>query len=126
MIESMRILLASPDLMVASRLAGLAAQQGAALETVRSLDVTPPGTGYHVVILDLQGLPGDAAALVARARERLAGHGTAAAAGPAVIAFGPHVAEDRLAAARAAGADDVVSRGELLGAFAAVLARRIG
>lgn len=126
MTDSIRILLVSPDLMVASRLGGLAARQGAALETARSLDAAPPGTGYHVAILDLQGLGGDAAVLVACARERLAALGPGAGVGPAVIAFGPHVAEDRLAAARAAGADDVVSRGELLGAFAAVLARRIG
>ena len=123
---AIRILLVSPDLMVASRVGGLAAQLGAAVETVRSLDVAPPGSGYHVAILDLQGLSGDAAALVAHARQRLAVHGPVAGAGPALIAFGPHVAEDRLAAARAAGADDVVSRGELLGAFAAVVGRRLG
>jgi nucleoside-diphosphate-sugar epimerase len=33
------------------------------------------------------------------------------------LAFGPHVARERLALARAAGADDVVSRGELFEAL---------
>ena len=37
--------------------------------------------------------------------------------------FGPHVARERLALARDAGADDVVSRGELLGGFAGLLRR---
>ena len=32
---------------------------------------------------------------------------------PKVIAFGPHVQEQRLAAARAAGCDQVVSRGQI-------------
>lgn len=118
-----RILLVTPDLMVASRVAGLAAQCGAAADTIRDLAAAPPGTGYRLVILDLQGLPGDPAALVADARRSLAGHGPRPGTGPAVVAFGPHVAVDRLAAARDAGADGVVSRGELLGSFAAVVGR---
>lgn len=118
-----RILLVSPDLMVSSRVAGLAAQCGTAADTIRDLDAAAPASAYRIVILDLQGLPGDAGALVARARERLAPLGPRPGVGPAVIACGPHVAVDRLAAARAAGADEVVSRGELLGAFAAVVGR---
>lgn len=118
-----RILLVSPDLMVASRIAGLAAQRGTAADAVRDLDAVPPAAAYRLVLLDLQGIPGDAGAFVARARERLAALGPRPGTGPAMIAFGPHVAVDRLAAARAAGADDVVSRGELLGAFAAVVGR---
>ncbi|MFM7106995.1 MAG: hypothetical protein ACKOZU_00035 [Planctomycetaceae bacterium] len=121
-----RILLVSPDLMVSSRIAGLASACGATLDTVVGLDAPPPATGYRVAILDLQGLRGDAAELVTRARKQLAGHGATTAVGPALIAFGPHVAVDLLAAARAAGADDVVSRGELLGAFASVVGRRCG
>lgn len=124
--EAVRILLVTPDLMVASRVGGLATQSGAAIDTVRSLDASLPGAAYDAAILDLQGLAGDAGALITRARERLAEHGPREAVGPAIIAFGPHVAVDALAAARAAGADDVVSRGELLGAFAAVVGRHCG
>lgn len=118
-----RILLVSPDLMVASRVAGLAAGVGAALDTVVGVDATPPASGYRVAILDLQGLRGDAADIVARSRARLATLGPEQGRGPALVAFGPHVAADVLAAARAAGADEVVSRGALLGDFAAVMAR---
>lgn len=124
--EADRILLVSSDLMLASRVAGLAGQGGAALDTIRDLEAVPPAGGYRLVILDLQGSAGDAAALVARARERLAALGCRPGAGPAIVACGPHVAVERLDAARAAGADDVVSRGELLGAFAAVVARHAG
>ena len=95
-----RILLVSPDLMVASRIAGLAAQCGAALDTIRDLDAALPAAAYRVAILDLQGMPGDAGAIVTRARERLAAVGPRAGVGPALIACGPHVAVDRLAAVR--------------------------
>ncbi|MFM9058639.1 MAG: hypothetical protein ACKOSQ_05910 [Planctomycetaceae bacterium] len=124
--DTIRLLLVSPDLMVSSRIAGLAAGCGATLDTVVAIEATPPASGYHVAILDLQGLRGDAAELVAHARARLATLGPREGTGPALVAFGPHVAVDRLAAARAAGSDDVVSRGELLGAFAAILARHAG
>jgi hypothetical protein len=43
-----------------------------------------------------------------------------------VVAFGPHVAGDRLRAAVAAGCDEAVSRGELLGGFASLLRRWLG
>jgi len=121
-----RILLVSPDLMVGSRLAGMASARGTTVDTIMSLDAPLRSTGYAVAILDLQGLRGDAGDLVTRARERLATHGPAEGAGPAIVAFGPHVAADLLAAARTAGADDVISRGELLGSFAAVLDRNGG
>jgi hypothetical protein len=40
-----------------------------------------------------------------------------------LVAFGPHVAKDRLDQAAAAGADAAVSRGELLGGFPAIVRR---
>lgn len=124
--DPVRILVVSPDLMVASRITGLAAGCNATIDTVAGLDAPPPGSGYRVAIIDLQGLRGDAAALVARARESLAACGPREGVRPAIVAFGPHVAVDVLAAARAAGADDVVSRGTLLGDFAGVVGRHRG
>ncbi len=120
-----RILLITPDLMIASRLAGAAVACGWALDSIVGLGATPPATGYRVAILDLQGSPAAGGDLVAHARERLTTLGPQPDTGPALVAFGPHVAHERLAAARAAGADDVVSRGELLGAFAAVIGRHV-
>lgn len=114
-----RILLVSPDLMVGSRLAGMARAGGAVLEQRHGPDAS--AAGFDVVILDLQGLAAGAAAAVGRLR-------AAATDGrpPKIVAFGPHVATGLLDEARAAGADAVVSRGEILGSFAAVLARVCG
>ncbi len=45
---------------------------------------------------------------------------------PAIIAFGPHVHENLLAAARAAGCDDVLSRGQFFGQLDAILRKPLG
>lgn len=111
-----RILLFSPDLMVASRLAGLAGGR-ATIETSARLDAVQQGDRCDLVLVDLQALAADPAEIVSRAR------GFAPAK---VVAFGPHVAKSLLEAAREAGADDVVSRGELLGNFPALVDRWCG
>lgn len=115
-----RILLLSPDLMAISRLAALARQAEGTLESLRSLETNPREDGYDVVLIDLQGMADDPALLVSRVRASIPGRHPDA---PRVVAFGPHVATARLEQARAAGADDAVSRGELLGAFPALLRR---
>ena len=132
MADGPRILLVSPDLMAISRLASLARQAGGTLESLRSLDAGPREDGYDVVLIDLQGMAEDPALLVARVRAAVPGRsqiGSQAGAqggpqaSPRIVAFGPHVATARLEQARAAGADEAVSRGELLGGFPAVLRR---
>lgn len=120
MTATLRILLASPDLMAGSQLASLAREAEASIETLRSLDGTPAGGPYDLLLLDLQGIAGDPAVTVPRFRQLA---GVAADQRPPLVAFGPHVAKQRLADARAAGADDAVSRGELLGGFAALVRR---
>lgn len=115
--DAITILLVSPDLMVTSRLAGLAREVPARLETLRSLDGRPNGDGaYRLVLVDLGALEGDPAVVLSKV-EAILGHGPETV----VAAFGPHVARERLANARAAGADHVVSRGEILGSFAALV-----
>lgn len=111
-----RILLVSPDLMVGSRLAGMARACGAAFEQRHGPDAS--AAGFDLVILDLQGLREAAAAAVGRLRQAPGEERP-----PKLVAFGPHVATALLDEARAAGADAVVSRGEILGSFAAVLDR---
>ncbi len=119
---SLKVLLVSPDLMATSRIAGLCREVGASLETLRSLGDTPHSGPHDLVLLDLQAIADDPAVIVARAHtfacQRPKEHGECR-----IIAFGPHVAKERLALARDAGADDVVSRGELLGGFPALLRR---
>jgi DNA-binding response OmpR family regulator len=117
MADELRILLVSPDLMATSRLASLCREAGATLETLRSLADSPHGGPPNVVLLDLQTLPEDPAVVVTRGRAMAAGMEAT------VVAFGPHVARERLELARDAGADDVVSRGELLGGFPGLLRR---
>jgi CheY-like chemotaxis protein len=120
MADGPRILLVSPDLMAISRLAALARQAGGSLESLRSFDAGPREDGYDLVLIDLQGMAEDPALLVSRVRAAVPGRNQAS---PRVVAFGPHVATARLEQARAAGADEAVSRGELLGGFPAVLRR---
>jgi DNA-binding NarL/FixJ family response regulator len=124
MSQPLRILLASPDLMVTSRLASLGRECGAVIETVRSLDDPPPGLSdpYDVVLIDLQAHGDDPAVLVTRVRSLIAGF----AGGPRLVAFGPHVHRQRLDDACAAGADEAISRGELLGSLPALVRRWSG
>ena len=111
-----QVLLISSDLMASSRLAGAVRSAGAELETLAGAAGVPRAGGFDIVLLDLQSLTADPASLVARAREL---------GGPAakVVAFGPHVWQDRLDAAVAAGADEAVSRGAMMGDVAAVIRR---
>ena len=120
-----RILLVSPDLLSTSRITGLARDAAARLETLRSLDGPLPGGPYELVLVDLQALGGDPAALVARVRALLAAQPAAPDREARIVAFGPHVAKQQLDQARTAGAA-AISRGELLGGFPAILARFCG
>ena len=115
----MRILLISPDLMISSRIASLAAAAGASVTTLRSPDASPEPDTYDLVLLDLQTSSADAATLVTKTREMLARGQDALP----IVAFGPHVATQRLDDAKAAGAAEVISRGGLLGGFESVVSR---
>jgi hypothetical protein len=125
MAESLRILLVSPDLLATSRIAALGRQCQATVETLRSLDERPPGP-YDLVLVDLDANRGDPAVILARTRAALEGAAHRPAGAPKFVAFGPHVHRQRLEESLAAGADEAVSRGELLGSFAALVRRWIG
>jgi hypothetical protein len=121
-----KILLVSPDLLATSRIAALARPLPARVETLRSLDSEPPAGRFDLVLLDLQGLPGDAAVIVARAAKLVERQQGDTGRVAKIVAFGPHVHKDRLADAQAAGADAAVSRGELLGSFPGLVRRWLG
>lgn len=114
------ILLISSDLMVSSRIAGAAAAIPGTVEAIGPA-ATPRGGPYDVIVVDLQCAGRGAAELVGRAREIAAPRVGGRPAG--IVAFGPHVAHERLAEAASAGADLVVSRGELLGALPGIVER---
>jgi len=117
--QTIHVLLVSSDLMATSRLAAAGREAGAEVDTLAAIAGTPRSATYDVVLLDLQSLAGDPAASVARGKV-LGGDGAK------VVAFGPHVRKERLDAAMIAGADDAVSRGEVMGGIAALLARWCG
>jgi CheY-like chemotaxis protein len=96
------------DLFFASRVTATARSLGAELQVVGSLDdllQKAKEQAYSLVLLDLDTPGADPAAIVAGLREQTA-------APPAVIAFGSHVHEARLAAAHQAGCDQVLTRGQ--------------
>ena len=103
----MHACLLSPDLMIGSHAAGAANRQAVRLKIVPNAQkllesfATDP---VRLVILDLAAPNLDVESLVAELRSR--------PDPPRVIAFGPHVHADRLAAARAAGCDRVMARGQ--------------
>jgi hypothetical protein len=121
-----QVLLISPDLLSTSRIAGLARDAGGHLETLRHLDGPLPGGPYDLVLLDLQALNGDPAVLVARCLAVIELQRAQTGRAARLVAFGPHVAKDRLEQAKAAGADASVSRGELLGGFPAIVKQWCG
>lgn len=126
MVDEMRILLVSPDLLSTSRIAALARPLPARVETLRSLDDEPREGPFDLILLDLQSLAGDAAVIVARAVKLVEKQVADAGHAPKLVAFGPHVQKERLADAVAAGADAAVSRGELLGSFPGLVKRWMG
>lgn len=121
-----QILLVSPDLLSTSRIAGLAREAGGHMDTLRSLDDPLPGGPYDLVLLDLQAVNGDPAVLVTRVLSIVEPQRTETGKAARLVAFGPHVAKERLDQAKSAGADAAVSRGELLGGFPAFIRRWCG
>jgi CheY-like chemotaxis protein len=113
----MTLVLLSGDLMVMSRVAGAATQQGLELQTAANSQQAVDSCRQHaarMLIVDLSMPSLDVAELVADVK-------TSNDRAPTIVAFGPHVHEARLAAARAAGCDRVVSRGQFMGQLDALL-----
>ncbi len=103
----MDVLLLSADLATSSTVSGAAARCGVSCETAWSVgDILEKAKALapRLVVLDLSTPGVDAAVIVPQLRDL-------AAAPRRIVAFGPHVHETRLAAAREAGCDEVVSRG---------------
>jgi CheY-like chemotaxis protein len=113
----MTVVLLSSDLAVLSRVEGAAMRLG---QTVRSaageslaVDLCE-GEDANTLVVDLSMSSLDVASLVSQLK-------ASKGLGTRVIAFGPHVHEQRLAAAREAGCDLVVSRGQFFSQLEAIL-----
>jgi len=104
----MMVVLLTDDLMVASRVEGAARRAGALLTTcadVECLALQCREQSVDRLIVDLSSRSGDVAAIVDYFAE-------VAVERPPMTAFGPHVHDKLLAAAAAAGCENVVSRGQ--------------
>jgi len=104
----MNLLLLSQDLMISARVTGAARQHGLRVITVTDHNnaiVAAADENSRILLVDLR-LPGlNIGALVGAVRDCREEH-------LPIVACGPHVHEARLAAAREAGCDAVVTRGQ--------------
>jgi CheY-like chemotaxis protein len=113
----MNFVLLSGDLMVVSRVAGAVKRLGGELHgaaTVSKAIELCRNLSPRVLVVDLSTPSQDVAELVTAVKAN--GRNV-----PMIIAFGPHVHEERLAAARDAGCDHVVSRGQFMGQLDSLL-----
>ena len=113
------IVLLTLDLVAQSRVEAAALRCGAALRAMsdaESLLARCAESSARLAIIDLAAASVDLAAVVLQLKARQD-------APPTIIAFGPHVHEDRLAAAEAAGCDEVLSRGKFFAQLDSIVAR---
>jgi DNA-binding response OmpR family regulator len=104
----MTVILLTGDLTVVSRVEGAASRAGAATRAVSSESAAVElcvAEKAELLVVDLNAPSLDIKALIEQVK-------TVTTTPPHIIAFGPHVHEERLAAAREAGCDEVVSRGQ--------------
>jgi CheY-like chemotaxis protein len=112
----MAVVLFTTDLMCSSRVTGT---PGAEVRVAMSPTDLLAAAGQALVILDLESPGADPAELMPRLR----------ALNPPpvkVIAFGPHVHTARLQAARDAGCDEVLTRGQFYAQLREILSRQGG
>jgi DNA-binding response OmpR family regulator len=117
----MQIVLLSTDLMLMSAAQGVVDRHGVELQIAANADAALAACGEaeaSLLAIDLRARPLDIAALVAsvRAQRTVPLH---------ILAGGPHVQEASLAAARDAGCDEVVTRGQFEGRLDAAVARLV-
>ena len=117
----MRVILLSRDLMLSSQLAGHVsrfktelATKASVAEVVEELD--PSSATLLFVDLSLPGLN------IQDLRNQLP---PSCEVPPRIIAFGPHVHEEKLAAAREAGCDMVLSRGQFIRGMDQILTQNL-
>jgi DNA-binding response OmpR family regulator len=116
----MSVVLLSADLMAVSRVEGAAAKAGKTVRAVTTAEQAVQAcraAGATMLVVDLAAPALDVACLVRDVK-------AAEEASPlVVVAFGPHVHTELLAAAHEAGCDEVVSRGQFFAHVDAILRR---
>lgn len=115
----MRVLLVSSDLIVVARVEGAVRQNAASLRTTAELDsLEAAGDATDLVMLDLNCAGADVGAVRQLFQVRDSPR-------PRIVAFGPHVQEDQLAAAKQAGCDVVISRGQFFAQVDAIISQGV-
>jgi DNA-binding NarL/FixJ family response regulator len=104
----MRVFHLTGDLMLSSQAASAAARVGASYALGASPEslISSGGDPVDVVLWDLACGNDPASETAERIRQK--------APAARIVAYAPHVHEDRLAAAQAAGCDEVLSRGQFV------------
>jgi DNA-binding NarL/FixJ family response regulator len=113
------VVLLSGDLMAVSQVQGAISRTGAGLRTATTAEQAISICNelpVAVVVVDL-GVPAFEVGSLVSSLKR------AGASIPKIVAFGPHVHEDRLSAAKAAGCDEVISRGQFFAHLESILGR---
>jgi CheY-like chemotaxis protein len=114
----MSVLLLSPDLVFSSRLAAAGKRLEipvSAISSIEAAEARVEEDSIDLVICDLSAPGADPRSLVARLRQRRPNL--------PIIAYVPHVHEDRLRAATEAGCDEVLTRGQFDRQMDDILAR---
>lgn len=111
--KSKRLLAAIPDLFFGSKVSGVASQLGIEVRFAASRAALVEGarSGADLVLIDLDAAVIDPLGAIREIR----------AGGARVVAFASHVHAGRLAEARAAGCDEVLTRGSLARSLPALL-----
>ena len=120
----MSVLFLTSDLMIASQVEGAAERCDVPLKVVASMDALAQkcqADDISLVLIDLGFVGLELKELVSSVKN--ARSARPAPTRPAIVAFGPHVHANRLEAARAAGCDEVMSRGALCAQIDALLRR---
>jgi DNA-binding response OmpR family regulator len=112
----MNVVVVTRDLAVVSQVDGAAARVGAVARTVSNNDDAAARCVADTVDLVLVDLSTPSLS-VKKLVEQLSAAGYAR---PRIVAFGSHVHVEKLAAAREAGCDEVLSRGQFIGQLDAV------
>jgi len=118
----MSLVLVSGDLATIARVEGEALRRHVPLWTTTNAEQAAAHCADQSVVLvmiDLATPSIDVAALAPKIMSETA-------RGPAVVAFGPHVHDALLAAAAAAGCDEVFSRGQFFARIGEILTRYVG
>lgn len=122
--EEVRLVVALvADLIFASRIRAAAPERGVEVRTASSaakVEALVRASSPALLLVDLESRGGDPVALIARLKS------DPVTSRVPIVAFAPHVHAERMAAARAAGAERVLARSAFVRGLAALMVEAVG